>query len=177
MVLEAAAPSRPVLTLAQAVEASDVSRSTLRRWLQAGRVPGAQRSDDGGWAIPVDGLLAAGARLHSPQGGDPGVTNGVEGLHDAPSVAHVDTLVERLAELRFELAMARMERDKAEAVAEERGRALEDARRMLRMLEAGPIPVHEPPVVPAHDTPLDSTGDAVTEAAKPARRWWGRRRT
>lgn len=176
MVLEAAAPSRPVLTLAQAVEASDVSRSTLRRWLQAGRVPGAQRSEDGGWVIPVDGLLAAGARLHTPQGPDAGFTNGVERVHDTPSEEHVDTLVQRLAELRFELAMARMERDKAEAVAEERGRALDDARRMLRMLEAGPIPVHEPPVVPAHDTLVDSTGDTLTEAAKPARRWWGRRR-
>jgi sugar phosphate isomerase/epimerase len=177
VVMEANVSTRPVLTLAQAVDAANVSRSTLRRWLQTGKVPGATRTDDGGWAIPIDGLLAAGARLHSPGGADTGARSGVTRSHDTGPVAAVDALREELDQLRFEVAVARVQRERAEAIAEERGRALEDARRMLRMLEAGPVPVHEPLVASVHDTPREPGRDPSwpdDPVTPPRRRWWRR---
>lgn len=171
MVIQAAAPTRPVLTLAQAVDASDVSRSTLRRWLQTGKVPGAIRTDDGGWAIPVEGLLAAGAHLHAPGGPDPGVTTSVSRDHEPGPAGTLDALRAEVDELRMEVTLARLRREKAEAIAEERGRALDDARRMLRMLEAGPAPAHEPVATPVHDTPPVPAVDPSPEPARRRRRW------
>lgn len=170
MVIEAPALTRPVLTLGQAVDASDVSRSTLRRWLQAGKVPGATRTEDGGWAIPVDGLLAAGAHLHNPRTSARGVNTDADRVHDA---SPVDALREELGQLRLEVVVARAQREKAEAIAEERGRALDDARRMLRMLEAGPVPAHGTPVEPVHDTPAEPWPEQAM--APPRQHWWRRR--
>jgi sugar phosphate isomerase/epimerase len=170
--MEATVSTRPVLTLAQAVDAANVSRSTLRRWLQTGKVPGAARTDDGGWAIPIEGLLVAGARLHSPGGADTGSRSGVARGHDTGPDTAVDALREELGQLRLEVAVARVQREKAEAIAEERGRALDDARRMLRMLEAGPVPIHEPPAGPVHDTPAEPWPE---QAMAPRQHWWRRR--
>lgn len=52
--------SPPRVSLAEAVEITGVSRSTLQRRLKAGEVEGATRKDDGGWSIPVPALIAAG---------------------------------------------------------------------------------------------------------------------
>lgn len=52
--------SGPALTLAQAVEVTGVSRSTLQRRLRAGDLDGATRTTGGGWAIPYRALIAAG---------------------------------------------------------------------------------------------------------------------
>lgn len=174
MVMEATASTRPVLTLAQAVDAANVSRSTLRRWLQTGKVPGATRTDDGGWAIPVEGLLAAGANLHAPGGADPGVTDNVTRDHGPGRANTVDALQAELDQLRMEVVVARVQREKAEAIAEERGRALDDARRMLRMLEAGPTPVHDTPPAPAHDIHPERRSELASDPAT-RHRWWRRR--
>ncbi|MEV6463060.1 helix-turn-helix domain-containing protein [Streptomyces albidoflavus] len=58
--------SRPLLTQVEAAAACGVSRSTIRRAREDGRLPGATRHPTRGWLIPVDALLAAGYRLHAP---------------------------------------------------------------------------------------------------------------
>jgi integrase len=54
----AAEPS--LLTITEAVAASERSEATLRRALRAGRLPGAHRGTDGAWLIPVGDLAAGG---------------------------------------------------------------------------------------------------------------------
>lgn len=116
--------ARPVLTLSEAVHACGVSRATLKRRLTAGELPGAYKDDEGSWRLPVDGLLAAGFRLHRP-----------EPVHEpAPTQAHdpglIEELRDRIARLNTELADAR-------ARAEERERALATLELALRALGPG----------------------------------------
>ena len=113
-------PGGPVLTLGEAEKAANVSRSTLRRRLHAGDIPGAVRADDGSYAIPLAGLVEVGLI-------DEDYTDSLA----------LDAAVE-LAELRSELAVERTRRQAAEAIAEERlriitvlGQNLDDLRRQL----------------------------------------------
>jgi hypothetical protein len=146
-------PPRPVLSLAEAVAATGKSRNTLRRFLKAGEIEGATQLPGGSWAIPVEGLLAAGLPLHRPDRGpapDPAPGNG-------PQVTgELDRLREEVTRLRVELASAR-------TAAEERGRALEDLRVALRML-TGPAPAAAPVSGPSTD-PVDDPR---------RKRWWNR---
>lgn len=122
--------ARPVLTLSEAVHACGVSRATLKRRLAGGELPGAYKDDEGSWRLPVDGLLAAGFRLHRP-----------EPVHEpVPTQAHdpgvMDELRDRIARLTAELADAR-------ARAEERERALATLELALRALGPGPTVVSQ----------------------------------
>ena len=52
--------SGPTVSLGEAARRSHLSTSTLRRWLDADKIPGATRTADG-WAIPVAALVESGA--------------------------------------------------------------------------------------------------------------------
>lgn len=138
--------SAPVLSLRDAVEACGVSRATLQRRLKAGAVAGAERSERGGWRIPVSGLIAAGlAPRRTPA------------EHPEPVVADVG----ELEQLRSALAVALSERDHARelaAVHEAQAQALQQTMLQLaRALPAGPGRV------------------SAVEPERPSRRRWRRR--
>ncbi len=109
---------RPMFTLAEAVRASDRSRSTLQRDLKAGRIDGAHRADPADpaspWVIPADGLVAAGYRLHAP-------------TPDA-AAADSDPAPDPSTAVAADLADLRRRAEVAEALATERAATLGGAR-------------------------------------------------
>jgi hypothetical protein len=143
---------RPRLTITEAASAAGKHRNSIRRRLDAGQFPNAQKNPSGVVEIPVEDLLASGLELNRPAPPAPDVQP-----PETPEPAEVDTLRERLreAEHRAELA---------EALAGERERALEDLRVALRALGPGE------PQTPA---PLAPTGAPQA----PRGRWpWARTR-
>lgn len=113
----------PTVTLAEAARRSPLSVATLRRWLADGKIPGAERTTEGAWAIPIPGLVEAGAW---PSTTPPEA--------DEPPEADTDALAEALAQrdrARAELDTERRLREAAE-------RNADDLRTALRMLDAGP---------------------------------------
>jgi hypothetical protein len=146
---------RPTLSAAEAARAAGVSAKTIGRALKKGKVPGAERLPSGGWALPVEGLLAAGYVLHRSEPEPVEVTP--QGDPD------------RVRALEAEVAELRRERDVAVAVAEERAAALADVRLALRALNAGTDP---------EGTAVPTTAARAPEApvARTAGRWWRRGR-
>lgn len=127
------------LSLRQAAERFDVSRPTLSKALKAGTLTGERDDATGAWLVDASEL----ARLYRPRTA-PAETAEVEA---PPATAE-------LAELRTALELERAKREAAERLADERGRHIEDLRRML------PAPTV---AAPSHDS------GAVT----PRRRtWW-----
>lgn len=111
----------PMLTVKEAVDATQTSESTIKRRLRAGAFPNAAQTADGKWMIPLGDLSAAGLRPGKMAKPDP-VT--------PPADLARDLAVEN-AELRQRLAVA-------EALAAERNRIIDVQQQMLRMLEAKP---------------------------------------
>lgn len=107
-----------LLSLVEASQASRVSTKTLRRRLQRGDFPGAYQDPEqrGAWLIPVADLLAAGLSLVP------------EVVEDRPAA------LGEVEQLRAEVVSWRERALVAEAVAEERGAALEAERLALRAL-------------------------------------------
>jgi hypothetical protein len=135
----------PTLTLAEAVEATGVARSTLQRRLKDGAIPGARRLDTGGWSIPYTGLVAAGL--------DPG-----------SKPEKVDPAAE-VSRLTAELAGERARRIAAEQLAAERSERIADVRRTVDALEAALADVRRQ--LPAAPAPSETP---PTEPRR--RRWW-----
>jgi len=103
------------LTLTEAAEATDRSRVTLRRYLDQGRFPNARRDEDDvnrQWLIPLSDLEAAGVRVHMGQPHDTGHTTPL-----AVRVAVAEAVAaERGAALEHVSALAEALRAQAEAV-------------------------------------------------------------
>jgi len=146
--------TRPTFTVSAAAEATGKSRRTIGRLLDDDLLPGAYRDESGAWCIPTEGLLAAGLALHAPSPPDV-----------APAAA-IAAAVDPVDALRAELADMRRRAEVAEAIAIERGAALDDVRAALalaqRMLTAGDVP---PAVEPEH----------VQSAPGRRARWWRNR--
>ena len=146
---------RTALSITAAAEATGTSRTTIRRRLDAGELPGAYRIDgDGAWRIPVEDLLAAGLTLARPA---------EDGPQDDPRVG-------RVAELERLLDVERARRQAAEELAAERAERIGDLRVVLRALEAGAPPTPAAQVPPAPAAPETRRDDAER------RPWWRRRR-
>ena len=129
--------ARTRLTITQAAEAAQVSRVTIRRYLEGGRFPGAEQARRGKvteWRIPIEDLLAAGLRLNAPTKPDQ-----ASGPAAAPALVDGELAAE-VERLRRELADERARRQVAEAVADERARALDDFRMVFRALPPAPDP-------------------------------------
>lgn len=109
----------PVLSLGQAVNVSNVSRSTLQRRLYAGEIDGAQRTTSGAWRIPYAALVAAELIATTP------TTKHVDlSLVTTPHDSYAADLVVKIAELTADLDKWRTlaierenERDKAQKLA------------------------------------------------------------
>lgn len=128
--------SDPVLTLRQAAEAAGVSVSTLRRRREALAKAGATISNEG-WQVPLSALIETGL-MSTPTRSREVPQIASEKVSEAP------VKPAEVTALRLELDEWRRRAEVAEAIAEERGRALADMRQTmevermaLRMLTAG----------------------------------------
>jgi excisionase family DNA binding protein len=132
--------ARPTLTISEAARATGRDRRTVRRWLDAGKLPGAELLEGPtgpAWSIPVADLLALdGVRLYAPD--HPGDDAQADDDDAAPA-----TPAAEVAELRAELAEALRRAEVAEArcellqrIADERAEHLADLRRIVAPLEA-----------------------------------------
>ncbi len=164
MITEQGAQPRPSWTLSEAAQHCSVSRSTVRRYRETGKLPNAVKDPERGWIVPVGDLLAAGLR--------PGRSAPLSD-HAQPENEPAHDLAHRVLQLETQLTVERAQRAAVEQVAAERERSLTDLRAALRMLEAGPTrpPEHVSavPVVPPRPEPIPS----VLPAARP--KWWQRR--
>lgn len=173
----------PTLSQAEAAAACGVSQTTIRRARTDGRIQGARRDDHGGWRIPRAALIAAGL-LHDetaatvtpdrhPDEGDPSSQ-----VVTPPSPLETDDLRAALAAAERRAERAEHRAELAEAVAEERGRALEVERALVLMLTHQRHGQDDPA-----DEPSAGRQVVVTEPAAPTQerlrsRWrtWLRRR-
>lgn len=177
-------PLRP-FTLSAAAQACGVSRSTIRRHLDAKRFSGAYRDDSplgpgtGPWLIPLSDLLAAGLHPNSPR-----VDDGL-GQRTPSDRGGVQDGQDPVLSLRHDLELERARRQAAEKIADERAHTIEALELALRLLEA--------PAQPAADDQPESQEslrqdlaaararivelEASPAASQPAptsaqRRWW-----
>ena len=156
----------PSLTIAEAARQCGVSTSTIRRYLAAGRFPGAHQQPSpipgqrGLWRIPTQDLLAAGLRpdqAHLPdqqQRNDPlsGRTAGQPGDDRVPELEHA-------------LELERTRRRAAEDLAAERAHTIQTLERALAALQAQ----HAAPAPNPHRAALSSAPPSdATDTAGPA---------
>lgn len=117
------------LSIREAVKHFDVSRPTLQKALKSGKISGVQ-DGQGTWTIDPSEM----ARVYQPR--QDGVVNDGNQEHknlsttNTPLHGQVEDLKERLANAEKRAAIA-------EALAEERGKHIEDLRRMLPAPETG----------------------------------------
>ena len=129
----------PTVSLADAARHSPRSVATLRRWLNAGTIAGAERDPaNGAWVIPITALVEAGAW--------PSTTPPDPEAEPAPDAALEAALEDALAQVEALTAIARASEVQARHQIELRElaeRNADDLRTALRMLEAGPRPTPE----------------------------------
>jgi hypothetical protein len=129
------------LSVRAAAAQFDVSRPTLTKWLKSGKISGERQSleDGGGWLIEPAELVRVGVKPRSEDKAQP--------VNLSPSAEADLTGFDRglatianseLKALQAELEIERARRVAAEAIAEERGRHIEDFRRLLPPPDASP---------------------------------------
>lgn len=163
-------PTSPHLfTLSQAAAACGVSRSRIRRMLDAGAFPNAVQEATPGkgtsaqvWHVPVPDLLAAGL-VPNRETNRPADRSGGEGdlSEQVPGQA--------LTDLQHALDLERERRKAAEAVAAERERTIQGLEQALRLLEAS-----NPPAAPAAPQEAPQGQDAKDQEQEPPASWWER---
>lgn len=133
--------TRPSWSISEAAERCGVSRSTVRRYREAGRFPSAFKDTAGGWMIPLPDLLAVGWKPNAPEP-EPALSQPSE----QPSSP---ALEERIRELEQALSSERAARESAESLAASFRQNAEDLRMALRMIEGPKLIAPEQPVEPA----------------------------
>lgn len=159
----------PTLSLAEAARSTGRSTTTLRRWVDTGRLVDVDRTSDGGYRIPVASLIAAGltprttpADTSTPT---PAVTSEVERLRsdlDTAQRAEVERLRSEVTDLRSRL-------DRRDAEVE---RLLDTLGRMTRALPPADTSTPTPAPADTSTTRPPSMTDAGRELL---RRWRGDR--
>jgi hypothetical protein len=158
--------SEPRLTIAEAARLCGVSASTIRRYLAAGRFPGAHQQPSpipgqrGLWRIPTQDLLAAGLRPGQARLPD-------QEQNNEPSSGQTadQPVADRVRELEHSLELERTRRRAAEDLAAERAhtiQTLEGALAALHAHHAGPAPN------PDRATPPPAPPSGATDTAGPA---------
>lgn len=148
----------PVVGLKEAARLCRVSVATVRRRREQLEAAGATAAEDG-WTIPIPALVAVGLldRTTPPgEGAAAGVAPATTPGTDTPESPALTALRTELEAERRARAEAEHRARLAEAVAQERGRALEDTRLALRALTAGPstvTPLAFRPETPAEPPP------------------------
>jgi len=123
---------RPMLTLAQAAKACSTSQRTVSRRLKEGKILGASRTREGQWAIPIEGLIAAGLEPYQSK--------------PEPAATIADELREtktRLETALVELAETKAKAEGLERLAEAVQDNISDLRSSLKMIEAAKVETSE----------------------------------
>lgn len=113
-----------LVTQKKASELCHVSRTTIIKWRQEGKIPNAEQDQNGTWQIPINDLISLGK---------------LDTVSPSP-VESVDLLSNKVKELEHQLAMERQRRETAEQLAMEREIHISDLRQSLKMIEAKPQP-------------------------------------
>lgn len=164
---------RPAWTLTEAAERTGASRSTLRRYREAGKFPNSYKDSSGAWRFPVEDLLAAGLSLATPLGEQP-TEQAQSRVTDHPIDSSVSRNGEQVAQLEQALREERARADNAERLAASYRENLEDVRRALRMLEAR-APQPEQSNEQAHLIAMSTlTEHPIQSSASTPRSWWDR---
>lgn len=175
-----------VFTLKRAAEVAGVSTSTLRRNKETLREHGATITEHG-WKVPMSALIASGLmRRTTPPDQPAPAPRAAEAPGEDQTAERVRELEREALELRHRAELAEERQRAAEAVARERGEALEDVRAAMRMLTAGPSSTApsapetaspapagpaEPPA-PEMPAPAEQSARPPTgQHARPRRRW------
>lgn len=164
------------LGLKEASRITGISLSTLRRRRDDLRNAGATQHADGTWSIPVHTLITLGM-LDKVGPTAPVSPTPTERPSDTPTW-------DQVASLRDQLSDAQQRAAVAEAIAHERGSALEDARRAMRMLETRTVTPAETPeessnargnltLVPTNPV---TAPPPETLPERPLRAWWRNRK-
>jgi excisionase family DNA binding protein len=155
-------PQQPqTLTVAEAAQVCGISTSTIRRYLRAGRFPGARQAPSrvpghsGPWRIPTEDLLEAGLARQRPT-----PSGHAEERQSAGEPAGALAEGDRVHALEHALELERSRRQAAEVLAAERARTILTLETALRALE------HRRPE-PATSPPGAGTGQAPKSAPQP----------
>lgn len=129
------------LSVRAAAAQFEISRPTLTKWLKSGKISGERLSEDdgGGWLIDSAELARVGVNPRSAP--EPDAVNAQS--HARGKITAVSTGLPggdgaEVSALKAALELEKAKREAAEKLAEERGRHIEDLRRMLPAPEAGP---------------------------------------
>ena len=170
----ASTTERPRWSASEAARRCGVGRATIQRALDAGRLPGAVRTDKG-WQIPLEALLAAGYTPDRPTAPDqptPKPARPARERHRAAAAPDLEQ-AQRVAELEALLAAERARADleharrvAAETLAAERAERVADLRHALRMIESAPT---EHPTEPV---PTQVTADQSTDRRRSGLLGW-----
>jgi predicted DNA-binding transcriptional regulator AlpA len=120
--------TRPAWTLTEAVQRTGASRSTLRRYLDAGKFPHAYKDTSKAWRFPLEDLLAAGLSVSEPP---------AERALSMPTEQAGTATAEQVSKLEQALRDERIRADNAERLAASYLDNVQDLRRALLMLGAG----------------------------------------
>lgn len=129
------------LSVRAAAAQFNVSRPTLTKWLKSGKISGERQSpaDGGGWLIDTAELIRAGVKPRSADKSQPvNLPADAESNLTAFDRGLPGNAESELKALQAELEIERARREAAEAIAEERGRHIEDLRRLLPPPDASP---------------------------------------
>lgn len=167
-------PTQAVFGMRRAAEVAGVSVSTLRRNKELLQAHGAVIAADG-WQVPLSALVASGLmRRTTPPEASTAPSQQAETTRDPGALAEAH---ERIRELEREALELRFRAEKAEAIAQERGSALEAERMALRMLTTGPptVPAEpDPEPTPAPVSPPPAP-EQTNPGPEPVRQSWWRR--
>lgn len=134
--------SRPSWTISEAADRCGVSKSTVRRYREAGKFPSAFKDSQGAWKVPLEDLLAVGWKPI-----DPALNQATE--------QPADGLAERVRELEQALAVERARNEGLERVAAMAEASVADLRQAMKMIEASVSEQPEPPSEQVQDTPTE----------------------
>jgi predicted DNA-binding transcriptional regulator AlpA len=162
-------PQQPTLTIAEAAQVGGVSTSTIRRYLRAGRFPGARQVPSRvpgqplQWRIPTQNLLGAGLDRQQPTPSGHAEQRQAAGK---PPDAVADR--DRVQALVHALELERTRRQAAEVLAAERARTIVALETALRALERCRPAAAADQTEPATAASLPSgTGQAPKPAPQP----------
>lgn len=133
--------SRPSWTLSEAADLCSVSRSTVRRYREAGKFPHAFKDSAGVWKVPLEDLLAVGWTTSASATDMPS-----EPALSVPTVEPANHAAdERIKELERALELERAKADAAAELAASYRENINDLRHALRMIEAPKVLTVERP--------------------------------
>lgn len=158
------APTERMFTASSAAKECGVGRSTVHRYLEQGRLSGAEQDEDGVWQIPLSALLSVG---WTPGRSAPSVDGDRE--RDRDKTKDSDRPVSReVHELALELERARAEARAQSAKVDALERVLAVYERQLEQGESSPTP---PESTQTHEQPAPAPTHAPAPTGPSTGKW------